>query len=628
MSSRNATKHERGGNETAPRNPSTGRWLWSALVLLVVWYLTGFPFSFFNPQWVEVKAEAEEASYGSSASSWREDISSTVSTDIVQWGKDNGIHPDTLSGAIKAASLERELDTGKPSPGTGYRVDMFDILGITSIETVLGQNQVDPTVANSTGGCIAWWELLKHKLLDGPLEVSSLQKTVEPLGYSAMKIYGSCGAGAIGWTQALPSNWWRLMGPGFNPWSLEDSAEFTARYLTTHRYFTAGRRSAVLSYNPGAGDSYVDPVIAKADSLRASFEASNLSISKTVVQITVEEEAEKLELPVQVERPTVDTEFVLSVFPVDGPPGSWEFGVPTWYQTSHTGIDVMSPVGTKVKSPGPGIVESTEWYPANTKPVGHGLTAWVFHGYNAQGEAVRSLTAHMSEFVAKPGDWVTAGQVLGYTGNTGAGSGPHAHIAIRVGGGCFQCEDQFAGHWEDPDLWINSGKIIYAEIPSGLDLNSTEQSTTSAMPSSIATNVEITLTLRRTPVLTSALWLGGKAREIEEAVEHLQEIADLIGQANSVAELILDAHEEIASFDSFLKSVGIQTPAQEFLENIQEADKLLERVSSVIDLLISIQKSVLQLHRNLSVWAIGGQPRELGLDPLLNWRLYPVAESK
>jgi hypothetical protein len=94
-----------------------------------------------------------------------------------------------------------------------------------------------------------------------------------------------------------------------------------------------------------------------------------------------------------------------------------------------------------------------------------------------------------------------------------------------------------------------------------------------------------------------------------------------------VAEFILEAEEEIASFDSFLKSVGIESPAKEFLESIQQADKLLERVGSIIDLLIGIQKSMLHLHSNLSVWAIGGQPRDLGLDPLLNWRLYPVAES-
>ncbi len=630
------SKEERDSSD-APRTPKQRRrWLWSLFVYFFIWYLTGLPFSFINPQWVEVKAVAAQTTYGNSPSSWHEDIVPEVTNDLIQWGRDNGLHPDTLVGAIKAASLERDLQTGKPMEGTGYRVDMFDILGITSIETVLGQNEVDPTAPNPTGGCIAWWELVSHRLLDGVRETSDLKKIVEPLGLKAMEVYGSCGGGAIGWTQALPSNWWSLMGPGFDPWTLEDSAEFTARYFTVHGYFSSGRRAAVHSYNPGAGDSYTDPVIAKADSLRASFEVSGLGDPKVTLITTIEQEEtesikERLDLDVQVERPTKDVEINLNVWPVDGPRGSWAFGVKTWYQASHTGEDTMCPIGTEVRSPGPGIVESTAWWPQGWEStgLGHGNTVWIFHGYTAQGEPVRSLVAHMSGFEVGPGEWVTAGQLIGYSGDTGAGSGPHAHIAVRIGGDiCYLCGDWSQGHWEDPDDWINSGKVIYAELPNNFDLSGQTSSNVSDSSFSnggrIRTDIETTLTLRRTPVLRTALWLGGKGQSIDEVISHLQKIAELLDKAGSVAEFILEAEEEIETFDRFLESVGIDISAREFFESIQQADKLLDRVQGIADFLIKTQKSMLNLHQSLSIWSIGGQPRELGLDPLLDWRLYPI----
>jgi len=101
----------------------------------------------------------------------------------------------------------------------------------------------------------------------------------------------------------------------------------------------------------------------------------------------------------------------------------------------------------------------------------------------------------------------------------------------------------------------------------------------------------------------------------------------LIDQASSAADGILEAEEAINNLDSFLKSVGIDISAKKFLENIKEADKLLERVTSIVDFLIKTQESLLELHRKLSVLSIGGQPRDLGLDPLLNWRLYPTKSN-
>lgn len=41
--------------------------------------------------------------------------------------------------------------------------------------------------------------------------------------------------------------------------------------------------------------------------------------------------------------------------------------------------------------------------------------------------------AHMSSFRVKKGDYVTQGQIIGYTGNTGVTTGPHLHYEVHIG---------------------------------------------------------------------------------------------------------------------------------------------------------------------------------------------------
>lgn len=91
---------------------------------------------------------------------------------------------------------------------------------------------------------------------------------------------------------------------------------------------------------------------------------------------------------------------------------------------THLGTDFVAPFGTPVLAARDGIVSNT--YETLTG----GLTVVIDHG---GGEETRYL--HLSGFACSPGDSVTAGQTIAYSGNSGIWTtGPHLHFEIRING--------------------------------------------------------------------------------------------------------------------------------------------------------------------------------------------------
>jgi murein DD-endopeptidase MepM/ murein hydrolase activator NlpD len=95
-----------------------------------------------------------------------------------------------------------------------------------------------------------------------------------------------------------------------------------------------------------------------------------------------------------------------------------------WYKPfgliGHNGIDIPTPVGTRLLSCINGKVSET----AND-PKGYGVYVKI------ENEECGVLYAHLKDFHLKVGDKVKAGDFVGFAGNTGNSTGPHLHFGVH-----------------------------------------------------------------------------------------------------------------------------------------------------------------------------------------------------
>ncbi len=92
--------------------------------------------------------------------------------------------------------------------------------------------------------------------------------------------------------------------------------------------------------------------------------------------------------------------------------------------TGHKGIDYALPAGTVVRSAGMGkIIQTAE------EAHGYGRFILIDHG-----EGLQTIYAHLSEIVISVGQSVEAGQIIGFSGNSGNSTGPHLHFELRLNG--------------------------------------------------------------------------------------------------------------------------------------------------------------------------------------------------
>lgn len=89
----------------------------------------------------------------------------------------------------------------------------------------------------------------------------------------------------------------------------------------------------------------------------------------------------------------------------------------------HYGVDLAGPTGTPIKATRSGVVAAASYNSSG----GYYVTLDHQDGYKSQ-------YLHMTHYIVSPGQYVSAGQVIGYMGSTGGSTGPHLHFSIIYNG--------------------------------------------------------------------------------------------------------------------------------------------------------------------------------------------------
>ncbi|WP_157967601.1 M23 family metallopeptidase [Cohaesibacter intestini] len=104
----------------------------------------------------------------------------------------------------------------------------------------------------------------------------------------------------------------------------------------------------------------------------------------------------------------------------------------------HSGVDLAERYGTSIRASGSGVVTRSG------RISGYGIMVEVDHG-----GGVISRYAHMSKALAKKGEKVNKGTILGKVGSSGRSTGPHLHFETRVHGKAV-----------DPYAFLSAGKEL------------------------------------------------------------------------------------------------------------------------------------------------------------------------
>ena len=94
------------------------------------------------------------------------------------------------------------------------------------------------------------------------------------------------------------------------------------------------------------------------------------------------------------------------------------------YERMHEGVDMSAPAGTPIYAAKSGKVTT-----ASYQKGGAGNYVAINHG-----DGFSSIYMHMTRYIVSKGQYVNAGQVIGYVGSTGISTGNHLHFGIAYKG--------------------------------------------------------------------------------------------------------------------------------------------------------------------------------------------------
>lgn len=116
-----------------------------------------------------------------------------------------------------------------------------------------------------------------------------------------------------------------------------------------------------------------------------------------------------------------------------------------WGFPGHNGIDYGIPNGTPVNSAAAGTVNQVSF-----ENGGYGNYVKIAHQDGSK--TFYTYYAHLASAAVSAGQKVKAGQVIGYSNNTGASTGPHLHFGLKIDG-----ENPAYKGYMDPMPYFTSG---------------------------------------------------------------------------------------------------------------------------------------------------------------------------
>ena len=116
-----------------------------------------------------------------------------------------------------------------------------------------------------------------------------------------------------------------------------------------------------------------------------------------------------------------------------------------WGFPGHNGIDYGIPNGTQVKSAASGTISQVSF-----ENGGYGNYVRIAHQDGSRN--YYTYYAHLASAAVAAGQNVEAGQLIGYSNNTGASTGPHLHFGLKIDG-----ENPAYKGYVDPMPYLTSG---------------------------------------------------------------------------------------------------------------------------------------------------------------------------
>jgi murein DD-endopeptidase MepM/ murein hydrolase activator NlpD len=135
---------------------------------------------------------------------------------------------------------------------------------------------------------------------------------------------------------------------------------------------------------------------------------------------------------------------------INWPLWDYRYGGMFFENVVHTGIDIVTRIGTPVVAAGSGKViwaGSGLYRGVNDPDDPYGLAIAIQHDFSYHGEALYTIYGHLDRIDVVWGQIVKAGDPLGLSGNTGQVTGPHLHFEVRVGRNGFLST-------RNPELWL------------------------------------------------------------------------------------------------------------------------------------------------------------------------------